>query len=74
MKALAIALFLAILAGALISAHQHKPFGFLVDDTTSRPAVWPAQARNTVNRPMMFVCKPAIFTIGPDAPKPIVRT
>lgn len=31
-------------------------------------------AKGAVNRPMLFVCKPAIFTIGPDAPKPIVRT
>lgn len=41
MKAAAILLFLVIVAGAVLSSHQHKPFELRVD---ANPGAWPETA------------------------------
>lgn len=81
MKAVGILLFLVIAGSALLASHSHKPFELridanpgawqAVDEPDAGPAAWPA---NALNRPNFLMCRPMVITVGPDMPKPIVRT
>ncbi len=72
MKLLGFLIFLLILAAALISAHQHKPFELVVDEPDARPANWPRNA-SVPQMPGAMICRPILYPRHP-APSDIVRT
>lgn len=71
MKLLGILIVLLILASAMISAYQHKPFELVIDEPDAKPANWPTNAQLAMGSVMM--CRPMVIELE-RRPKSIVRT
>lgn len=75
MKALAILLFATVLVGALLSAHQHKPFETLID--AQSPGVWPKYAAaNRVEMVDQYACMRLVvpYQVTDERRKGVTRT
>lgn len=72
MKLLGILIVLLILASAMISAYQHKPFELVIDEPDAKPANWPTNAAQAV-MPGVMVCQPLLYPRHAP-PRQIVRT